>query len=500
MRTLEESRGTSTILVQADTVLDSVDPRIYGQNIEHMGRQVLGGLVAEPGSTAPRDERGFRTDVQESILDLRPTLLRWPGGCFADSYHWRDGIGAHRPAVPNRMWGGWLIGKIFGSPPFPLGPLEDNRFGTDEFMALCRSAGAEPSLTASLGADEPQEAADWVAYVRDRYGEGAVPIWSVGNEQWNIVEPNGCANHPARYVERFHRFASAMRAADPRIRLVASGGDAFTLPRWNEEVIRGIGASMDLLSMHLYLPAWIPLRSHVGDSPGAFRAIAASGLFLEEQILRIEETAQRLIGRALPIAFDEWNILGPLRRFTDPYRSLREAIGVAGILHAFHRQARFVKTAAMFAMINAAAPPIITTRDSLVRTPIHRVLGMYRRLTGTKRVRTETECPVAAAPPLLNLPPRKTVPVLDVSATREGDRLTIFVINRDPDEHHGARVDLPGSRSPNRARVHSIAGAGYSAENTVDDREVVVERVSEIEWRGSIRFPPCSVTAIVLEP
>jgi alpha-N-arabinofuranosidase len=500
MRTLEESRGTSTILVQADTVLDSVDPRIYGQNIEHMGRQVLGGLVAEPGSTAPRDERGFRTDVQESILDLRPTLLRWPGGCFADSYHWKDGLGADRPTVPNRMWGGFLIGKVFGSPPFPLGPLEDNRFGTDEFMALCRSAGAEPSLTASLGADEPQEAADWVAYVRDRYGEGAVPIWSVGNEQWNIVEPNGCANHPARYVERFHRFASAMRAADPRIRLVASGGDAFTLPRWNEEVIRGIGASMDLLSMHLYLPAWIPLRSHVGDSPGAFRAIAASGLFLEEQILRIEETAQRLIGRALPIAFDEWNILGPLRRFTDPYRSLREAIGVAAILHAFHRQARYVKTAAQFAMINAAAPPILTTRDSLVLTPVYHVLRMYRRLTGKTRVHVETECPTVSVPALLNLPPRKAVPLLDVSATRDENRLTIFVVNRDATNHQAASVDVAGYPGTNRAEVHSIAAGGYSAENTEDDPKAVVEKITEIEWKGAFRFPPCSVTALVLEP
>jgi alpha-L-arabinofuranosidase len=258
-------------------------------------------------------------------------------------------------------------------------------------MEICRAAGAEPSLTASLGADDPQEAADWVAYVRERHG-----------------------------------------AADPQIRLVASGGDAFTLPRWNEEVIRGI---------------------------------AACGLFLEEQILRIEETTERLIGRPLPFAFDEWNILGPLRRFTDPYRCLREAIGVAGILHAFHH-----------------------------------VLRMYRRLTGTMRVRTETACPAVDVPALLNLPPRKAVPLLDVSATREEDRLTIFVINRDATDPHAARVEVAGVRSPGRARVHSIAADGYSAENTLDDPEAVAERVSEIEWRGSFRFPPHSVTAIVLEP
>jgi alpha-N-arabinofuranosidase len=498
MKNLEGS--PSTIRVQADAPLDAIDPRMYGQNIEHMGRQVLGGLVAEPGSAAPQDERGFRRDVRESILDLRPALLRWPGGCFADSYHWKDGIGAHRPTVANRMWGRFLIGRIFGNPPFPLGPLEDNRFGTDEFMALCRAAGAEPSLTASLGADDPQEAADWVAYVREHPGAGAVPTWSVGNEQWNIIEPNGCANRPRKYVDRFLRFAEAMRAADPRIGLVASGGDAFTLPRWNEEVIRGIGSAMDLLSMHLYLPAWVPLRSHVGDSPGAYRAIAASGLFLEEQILRVEETAERLVGRTLPIAFDEWNILGPLRRFTDPYRSLREAIGIAGILHAFHRQARHVKTAAMFAMISSAAPPILTTRDTLVRTPVHHVLRMYRRLTGAARLPAETRCPTVDVPALLNLPPRKAVPVLDVSATGDGARVTLFVVNRDAVQPLAARVDVAGVRAPGRARVHRIAAGGCSAENTLNDPQAVTERAGEIDWKGSLSFPPCSVTAVVLQP
>ncbi len=479
--------------------IDSIDPRIYGQNIEHMGRQVLGGLVAEAGSTAAQDARGFRLDVLEAVKDLGPALLRWPGGCFADSYHWRDGIGSGRPSVPNRMWGGFLIGKIFGSPPFPLGPREDNRFGTDEFMALCRAAGAEPSLTASLGAEDPEEAAGWIAYVREKYGAGAVPVWSVGNEQWNIVEPNGCAGKPKRYVERFHRFAKAMRGADPGIQLVASGGDVFTMPDWNEEIIRGIGSAMDMFSMHLYLPAWNPLGSHVGNSAGDYYAIAAAGLTLEEQILRIQESAVRLLGRPLPVAFDEWNILGPLRRFTDPYLSQREAVGIAGILHAFHRQAKYVKTAAMFAMLNAAAPPILTTRDGLVRTPIFHVLRMYRRLTGKASVRAEIQCPAVDTPALLNLPARKSVPLLDVSATRDDGRLTVFVINRDGREAQAAQIEILGFGRAGKVRAHTIAGTGFSAMNDAEHPEAVAERAAGIEWNGRYIFPPCSVTAIVWE-
>ena len=384
----------SSIKVKANVVLDSIDPRIYGQNIEHMGRQVLGGLVAESGSKAPQDSRGFRLDVLESIKNLNPPLLRWPGGCFADSYHWSDGIGSNRPKVPNRMWGRFLIRMIFGNPPFPLGPVEDNRFGTDEFMDLCRSVGAEPSITASLGANDPEEASGWVAYIRDKYGAGAVPTWSVGNEQWNIIEPGGCVSRPRKYVERFHRFAKAMRQRGSGYqtrRIRRRRPHPATLERGNHQGHRRKYG----FSIHAPLPArhGYPLRSHVGDSPGDYYAIAAAGLALEEQVQRIEEMADRLLGMAMPIAFDEWNILGPLRRFTDPYQTQREAIGVAGIIHAFHRQAKYVKTAAMFAMLNSAAPPLLTTLDTLVHTPVFHVLRLYRQLSGKARVLSETEMP-----------------------------------------------------------------------------------------------------------
>jgi alpha-L-arabinofuranosidase len=489
----------SSIKVKANILLDAIDPRIYGQNIEHMGRQVRGGLTAEAGSRAPQDARGFRLDVLEAIKDLHPPLLRWPGGCFADSYHWQDGIGPSRQKVPNRMWDRLLIRLVFGNLAVPLGPGEDNRLGTDEFMQLCRMVGAEPSITASLGVKDPGEAAGWIAYIRDNYGAGAVPTWSVGNEQWNIIEPGGCVSKPWKYVERFHRFAKAMRSADPAIKLVASGGDAFTLSSWNEEIIRDIGPAMDFLSMHLYMPAWNPLGSHVGGSPGDYYAIAAAGLALEEQVLRIEETADRLLGKAIPIAFDEWNILGPLRRFTDPYQSQREAIGVAGILHAFHRQAKYIQTAAMFAMLNSAAPPILTTKDMLVRTPVFHVLRMYQKLTGKTRIFSETTCPTVEIPKLLNLPSRSAVPLLDVSASLDPRRLTVFVINRDHRENQVAEMEISGFSFLRPVVVHTIAADGYQVGNSVNQPELVSEKVTEVELSGSIVFPPCSVTAIVLE-
>ncbi|MBN1534606.1 MAG: hypothetical protein JXA20_18175, partial [Spirochaetes bacterium] len=392
-----------------------------------------------------------------------------------------------------------LLQRFFGNPPFRVGPMEDNRFGTDEFMELCRATGAEPSITASLGPADPGESAAWIAYIRDTYGPGAVPTWSVGNEQWNPIEPNGCALRPARYVERFHRFAMAMRDADPEIKLIASSADVEMMPRWNREIIRGIGESMDFLSMHIYMPVGLPLVSRVGDSPGHYLAITAAGLALEEQVQRMEELADRLLGKTIPIAFDEWNILGPLRRFVDPWQSLREAIGAAGVIHAFHRQARFIRIAAMFALLNSASPPIMTDRDSLVRTPMFHVLRMYRALTGSVTVKVETECPAVDAPKLVNLPVRRSLPILDVSATLGDGRLTLFVINRDYREAMEAEIDISGCTLPRTVGVHTIAAREYLERNSDARPEAVAERVTDVDLKGVYAFPPCSVTAIVMD-
>jgi len=399
----------SSIKVKANMVLDSIDPRIYGQNIEHMGRQVLGGLVAEPGSKAPQDSRGFRLDVLEAIKNLNPPLLRWPGGCFADSYHWSDGIGPNRPKIPNRMWGRLLIGMMFGNPPFPLGPQEDNRFGTDEFMGLCRSVGAEPSITASLGPNDPEEASGWVAYIRDRCGAGAVPTWSVGNEQWSIIEPGGCASRPRKYVERFHKFSKAMRHADPGIKLVASGGDALMFARWNEEIIKGIGEAMDLLSLHLYMPGWSPLRSHVGNSLGiTMPSPRGTGVGRADPTDSRKSRTVFSVG-SCPSPSTNGISSAPCAGSPDPYQTQREAIGVAGIIHALspsgeiRENRRYVR--------HAQCRKHRRSSPLWIRSYI-RLYSISCGYTGSFPERREyspkPNAPLWGAPKLLNLPQRRS--------------------------------------------------------------------------------------------
>ena len=172
---------------------------------------------------------------------------------------------------------------------------------------------------------------------------------------------------------------------------------------------------------------------------------------------------------------------------------------MAGIIHALQRQAKYVKMAAMFAMLNSAAPPLLTTLDTLVRTPVFHILRLYRQLSGRARVFSEAECPTVEVPKLLTLPQRSSVPLLDVSATLDEHQLTVFVINRNYQENLEAEIEISDFNFSEPVRIHTVAANGYQAANNEDQPEMVTERICETEWNGYHVFPPCSVTAIVME-
>ena len=153
----------ASVRVRTDAVRGRISPRIYGQFIEHMGRCVYGGLF-EPGSQLA-DGRGFRRDVLEAVRALHVPILRYPGGCFSDEYHWRDGVGprGQRPRYEEQYWTRWV--KRWGRPDLAplIGPPETNAFGTDDYLALCAELGCDPYLNVNHGTGTPEEAADWLA-------------------------------------------------------------------------------------------------------------------------------------------------------------------------------------------------------------------------------------------------------------------------------------------------------------------------------------------------
>ena len=497
-RPLWADRMSGRVQGDAGRVLAHLDRRIYGQNLEFTGRIMEGGILAEPGSQSPQSGPGIRADVRDALRELGVTHCRWPGGCFADAYHWRDGIGEERSRQKNSMWDRPLFkGAAYAMGEFKAtwGTAVNHRFGTGEFLEYCRQIGAEPSLTASMEPDAPDQAAAWVAYVREKFGPRAVPVWAVGNEQWNLLEHNGCSGHPARYVERYLRWAEAMRRENPLIHLVASGHDELIRPEWNRVLLEGIGRKMDYLSYHIYLPG-PSLKHDIPHDEAAYLALAACYLQVEESLHRGAEAMARILGEPIPIALDEWNVNPSARSFIAPYISLREAIAAAGIIHALHRQAGLVKIADQFAAVNSTAPAIITDRDRLARTPMFHLLRLYSRRSLAQTAKVEVASPAFSTRPLGRLPARDHAPFLDASLTVAEGRATLFLINRHPHDPLEVEIAIEGIKPGAAAVLETVAGPSFQSENRIGEPETVRAVSRDLTWPERITLPPCSVSAL----
>lgn len=486
--------------VQGDTakVSDSLDRRIYGQNLEFVGRIMEGGIIAEPGSQAAVYGPGFRADVRAALKDMGVTHLRWPGGCFADAYNWRDGVGPIRGRRKNPMWDRPLfrgITRLYGETGLKWGTEVNHEFGTPEFIEFCRWVGAEPSLTASLGPDSPEPAAEWVAYVREKFGSGTVPVWSVGNEQWNPLEHNGCVFRPERYVKRFRRWAKAMRAADPAIKLAASGGDEQSYAGWNRALIEGIGRDMDYLSCHVYVPADWLARAIPLDEP-TYLALASAYLYLEESLDRGEDSMAAILGEPVPVSLDEWNLLATTLSFIRPENRLREAVAAAGMIHAIHRHAGLVRLADQFSAVNSAAPAVVTDRDRMLMTPMFHVLRLYAAKSEASVAPVVVSSPSFSTTRLAKLPARAQVPFLDASLTIGTDRAALFLINRHPREGMMVELEIEGLRPGTEARFELVSGPEFMSENTWTAPETITAKVKPMAWPERLLLPPCSVSAL----
>ncbi len=219
----EDTQATVTIDTGARSVPYS--RFIFGGFIEHFDGQVYGGLF-EPGSPLS-DRQGFRKDVIEAVKELKISVVRWPGGCFASGYHWKDGVGPSRKPTPDPVWG----------------VVDPNTFGTDEFVEWCRLVGSEPYICTNAGNGTPEEMRQWVEYCNGSKGRYArarkagrhdeplnVRYWSIGNENWGGHEIG--ARTPQEWGPLVHKSAELMLAADPKLKLLAAATPdrGWTLP------------------------------------------------------------------------------------------------------------------------------------------------------------------------------------------------------------------------------------------------------------------------------
>jgi alpha-N-arabinofuranosidase len=477
----------------------SVDPRIFGGFLEHMGRAVYEGVYQPDSRHADAD--GCRKDVLTALKRLDMTAMRYPGGNFASGYHWMDGIGpvAKRPTVRELAWQS----------------VEPNRFGTDEYVGLCRRMGWTPMLTVNLGTGTPEEARNWVEYCNcppgTRYADlraangwvqpHAVKLWCLGNE---MDGPWQLGHVPAeQYAIRAQQAAKMMRDTDKTIELVACGScgtGMATYMEWDRQVLDYMGDAADYVSLHRYV------GNHAGDTPDYLAIGNSIDRQIEEMdaVCRFVQARRRSRKRAY-LCFDEWNVWYKNMQMdgagkTAPHLieevyNLEDALVVAAFLHSFIRHADGVKIANIAQIVNVIAP-ILTRGDEMLVQSIFYPFEMFSKRRGGIALKVAVEGPGYEG---------KTnghATFADASAILDGQRLQVFVTNRSPDQSLDLVVNPADLQLTGLESAEILAGSDPKAVNSYEEPQTVSSRACDEftfkNGRALCRLPPLAFLAATL--
>jgi alpha-N-arabinofuranosidase len=485
------------VYLHPDAAKTKINAEIYGHFAEHLGRCIYGGIYVGENSPIP-NVRGFRSDVIAALKELDVPVLRWPGGCFGDTYHWKDGLGPResRPSIVNIHWGG---------------VTEDNSFGTHEFLDFCELIGAEPYINLNVGSGTVQEAAEWVEYITSsnespmtklRRENGREQPWKVkyfgiGNENW------GCGGHmtPEYYADLYRQFATYCRGDIYRI----AGGpnvDDYNWTRVLMEKTRNVPWLMQGLSLHNYtLPlGWEPKVSATEfDETGWIltlnQALRTGELVTRHSSIMDQYDPNKRIG----LIVDEWGTWFQVEPGTNPgflyqQNTLRDALVAAIHLNIFNQHADRVKMANIAQMVNVLQSVILTQEEKMVLTPTYYVFKMYRVHQDATMVPMNFDSPRYTFA-------GKDVPALHASASMKDGVMNLTVANLDPNKAHEA-VFYVNDADLKNATGQIIAGASMTDYNDFGKPEKVSLAPFKVSApkNGQIKvtFPPRSVVHIAL--
>jgi alpha-N-arabinofuranosidase len=386
------------LTIHADSPKQTINRNIYGHFSEHLGRCIYEGIWVGLDSPIPNTE-GMRNDVLEALKKLQIPVLRWPGGCFADEYHWKDGVGPaeKRKRMINTHWGG---------------VLENNHFGTHEFLRLCELIGAEPYISGNVGSGTVAEMSEWVEYMTFD-GESPMANWrqengrekpwklkyfGVGNENW------GCGGdmRPEYYADLYRRYACYVRNyGDNKIFKIACGANSHDF-NWTEVVMREATKYMDGISLHYYtIPTgvWQDKGSATDFNEQEWFATLEKTLEMDDLITRhsaIMDTYDP--AKRVALIVDEWGTWYNVEPGTNPgflyqQNTIRDAL-VAGVnLNLFHHHSDRVRMANIAQVVNVLQSVILTEGADMLLTPTYHVFDMYKVHQDASYIATEAESP-----------------------------------------------------------------------------------------------------------
>lgn len=480
--------------------------QIYGHFAEHLGRGIYEGIWVGPDSKIP-NIRGYRTDVVNALKKLEVPVIRWPGGCFADLYHWRDGIGPRekRPTRINVHWGG---------------VTDNNHFGTHEFMDFAELVGAEAYVSGNIGSLSPFEMAQWVEYItsaedatlaNERRSNGRdkpwnLKYWGLGNETWGCggnMRPEAAAAANARYTA----FVNAPREMD--MIKVASGASG-NLDKWHdykaftEEMMKNggptFGGHIQALSYHYY--AMPPDLGPKGPATGFTEADWARQLHYTLDLDRQLKDVIAIMDRHDPkkqtaLYVDEWGAWyqpepGSTPGFLYQQNSLRDAQVAALSFNIFHRHTDRIKMANIAQMINVLQAVILTDGEKMILTPTYHAFDMYRPFMEA------TPFPVSVSQAQYRHGDI-TLPLIDVSAARGKDgKMVLAIVNTDPNRAVTVRTNVAGKSATGKILVSDRMDAHNSFDNPAALTPQAF-RGSFENGRAVFRMPAMGVAVVTVE-
>ena len=483
----------------------TINKNIYGHFSEHLGRCIYGGIFVGKDSPIP-NVNGMRTDVVEALKKLQIPTLRWPGGCFADEYHWRDGIGAQetRKRMVNTNWGG---------------VVEDNSFGTHEFLELCRQLGCDPYINANVGSGTVREMAEWVEYlnsdgdssvVRERWANGrkdawGVKFWGVGNESW------GCGGNmrPEFYADQFRRFATYCRDyGENKLYRIACGPSDADL-NWTETLMRLAGRQMDALTLHSYtVPSgdWAVKGSATEfDEERYYKTLAGANrmeTLVTEHDAIISRIEQELARQApdhkvhrVDLIVDEWGCWHDVEPGTNPgflyqQNTMRDAMVAALTLNIFNHHADRVVMANIAQTVNVLQSVILTEGDEMLLTPTYHVFDLYRRHMNAQLLDSALFCDTMPC----------GVKQISASASMKDGVVTVTAANLHATQAAELNLTIDGV-ALGEVSARMICGDPHDKNTFEEKNKVQIQPLTAIEKTAGgvkVTLPACSVAEIVI--
>ena len=476
------------IKVDIDRQIGEVDPLLFGNFAEHLGRMIYGGSYGEGNPLSDAD--GYRKDVMDAVKRLGVSILRYPGGNFSSGYNWTDGIGP-KDQRPTRMELAW-------------NDLESNRFGTDEFLRYCERIAAEPYICINGGLGTVDDARHWVEYTNEsrhtywadqrrkngREKPYAVKYWGLGNEidgPWQLGHKNA-----EDYAKFALEAAKAMRLVDSSIKLIASGSSNYGADwqGWNRTVITALRGQADYVALHTYINNRDnDLEKFLGNSATMERYIETAAASIR--------AGQTPTTRPMYIAYDEWNVWYRAQnaQHLEEVYNFEDALAMGMFFNTFFRHADMVKMANLAQMVNVIAP-IMTNKNGLFIQPIYFPILEYGKQRGNVALNAWVQSPEYT----LN---RQQLPYLDVSTTYSAKDHALFVnvLNRSKSQDIAAKIENQEGSLAKDGEVWQMNYPDLKATHTFGDDKKVVPVTKALAVAGnsfSYAFPAHSLTILKL--